>query len=84
MNVLARSKGIKVINLDSFQGIHDQFPWPEDIYRPLAGHRLEFCNFCDANKFPKEPRGHYFIEAHQAYAQFANKKINKSGVRFND
>ncbi len=84
LNAIARSKSIKVINLDSFQGIHHQFPWPEDIYRPLPGHRLEFCNFCDTKEFPKEPRGHYFREAHQEYARFVKRKIDKTGVRFND
>jgi len=82
LNTMAKCQGIPVINLDSFQGIHHQFPWPKDIFRPLPGHRLEFCNYCDAKEFPKEPRGHYFRAAHKDYAQFIKRKLDKAGAKF--
>ena len=78
LNTLAASQGTRVINLDSFQGAH-KFPWPTEIYRPCEGHRNEFVNFCNYRKFPTEPRGHYFREAHQAYAEYIKAKIDLLG-----
>ena len=79
LNSLAKSKDTRVINLESFAGIHYQFPWPTDIHRPCDGHRNEFCNFCDYRKFPTEPRGHYFFAAHKAYAEYILGRINQLG-----
>ena len=79
LNSLAKSKGTRVINLDSFAGIHHQFLWPHDIYRPCDGHKNEFCNFCDLRKFPTEPRGHYFFAAHKSYAEYILAKIDDLG-----
>jgi len=79
LNSLAKSKVTRVINLDSFSGIHHQFPWPKDIYLPCAGYKNEFCNFCDHKKFPTEPRGHYFYSAHRMYAEYILAKIDQLG-----
>ena len=80
LNAIARSKGIKVINLDSFQGIYHQFSWPEEIYFPGDSHRDEFCNWCESKKFPTESRGHFFQPAHQKYAEHVFEKIKNKGA----
>jgi len=79
LNSLAKSKNTRVINLESFAGIHHEFPWPTDIYRPCDGYKNEFCNFCDFKEFPTEPRGHYFYSAHRAYAEYVLGKIDQLG-----
>ena len=70
LNYLAHSRGIKLINIDSFQGIHsDTFTWPRDMFRPADQHEDEFCNFSIDRSYPHEPGGHFFRPAHLAYAE---------------
>lgn len=88
LNSLAKHKGIKVINLDSFQGQHVRrdrpFQWPEDVYRPLNGSRDEFVGYCVVNKFPSEPRGHFFRPAHLSYAEHIKHKLDHTKSPLND
>ena len=79
LNVLARSKGTKVINIDSFEGIHEKknkpFAYPKEIYRPYNGTINEFIGWCTQQKYPTEPRGHFFRPAHQAYADHVHQRL---------
>ena len=88
LNLLARSRGTKVINLDSFQGQHERrdysFRWPEEVYRPLNGPANEFISFCVKRNYPSEPRGHYFRPAHLAYAQYVKHKLDHTRSPLND
>ena len=88
LNLLARSRGTKVINLDSFQGQHERrdhsFRWPEEVYRPLNGPANEFISFCVKGNYPSEPRGHYFRPAHLAYAQYVKHKLDHTRSPLND
>ena len=68
LNYLAHSRGIKLINLDSFQAIWD-FDWPDSVYRPQKSAEDEFCNFSIDRNFPHEPDGHFFRPGHLAYAK---------------
>lgn len=69
LNSIAHSRGIKLINLDSFQAIWD-FDWPDSVYRPQKSVTDEFCSFAINNNFPHEPDGHFFRPAHLAYAEY--------------
>jgi len=69
LNSLAHSRGIKLINLDSFQAIWD-FNWPDFVYRPQKSVNDEFCSFAINNNFPHEPDGHFFRPAHLSYAEY--------------
>jgi len=88
LNLLARSRGSKVINLDSFQGQHerrgDSFRWPKEVYRPLNGPTNEFINFCIKRNYPSEPRGHYFRDAHLDYAKYIKHKLDNTRSPLND
>jgi hypothetical protein len=69
LNSIAHSRGIKLINLDSFEAIWD-FDWPDSVYRPQKSVNDEFCSFAINNNFPHEPDGHFFRPAHLAYAEY--------------
>jgi hypothetical protein len=88
LNSLAKHKGIKVINLDSFQGQHERrdrpFQWPAEVYRPLNGPLNEFVNYCKKRKFPCEPRGHFFRSAHLSYAEYIKHKLDNTRSPLND
>ena len=68
LNVYAQSRGTKVINIDSFDGIHEKrirsFAYPSTVYRPLNGPINEFIGYCTRHSYPAEPRGHFFRPAH--------------------
>ena len=69
LNVVAHSRGIRLINLDSFQAIWD-FAWPDVVHRPQKSFNDEFGNFCLDRNYPHEPGGHFFRPAHLAYAEY--------------
>ena len=79
LNMFAQSKGSKVINIDSFDGIHEKrirpFAYPNSIYRPYNGPINEFVGWCTRQGYPTEPRGHFFRPAHQAYANYLQQKV---------
>ncbi len=75
-NVLAvNSLGIKVINIDSFDGVYD-FPWPKNIYRPVSTIEEEFYPWSIAQGHRPEATGHFYRPAHQAYAEYLKKHIS--------
>ena len=88
LNSLAKHKGTKVINCDSFQGQHVRrdrpFQWPKEVYRPLNGSRDEFVGYCVVQGFPSEPRGHYFRPAHLSYAEHVKHKLENTRSPLND
>ena len=88
LNLLARARGTKVINLDSFQGQHERrgesFIWPKEVYRPVNGPANEFINYCTKRNYPSEPRGHYFRPAHLDYAQFIKHKLDHTRSPLNE
>lgn len=71
LNDMLTSAGIPAINLDSFDPVDDpaleNFFWPE---------KTNFMEFCNANKFPRTHYGHYFFEAHRAYAHKVLENIH--------
>ena len=75
LNCLTTSRGIRTINLDSFQGFNANpdfsswFPWPETVYRPFDVHEDEFVPFCLGKNYPHDPSGHFFRPAHEAYSK---------------
>ena len=88
LNVYAQSKGTKVINIDSFDGIHEKrirpFAYPTTVYRPLNGPMNEFIGYCTGKGYPAEPRGHFFRPAHLAYAQHIKHKLDNTRSPLND
>ena len=74
LNVYAQSKGSRVINIDSFDGIHEKrirpFAYPSTVYRPTNGPINEFIGYCTRKGYPTEPRGHFFRPAHLDYAEY--------------
>jgi len=78
LNMLAHHNGTKVINLESFGGFYPpEFSYPTGIFWPTDNMDDEFINFCTRNNFPKEPGGHYFRPAHQAYAEHIKQKVDQ-------
>jgi hypothetical protein len=76
LNCLTTSRGIRTVNLDSFQSFNsDKFTWPEIVYRPFDKHEDEFCNFCLDRDYPHEPNGHFFRPAHEAYSKHVYNHI---------
>ena len=73
LNSVAHSRGIKLINLDSYQGIWN-FNFPDTVYRPQQSVTDEFCTFANNRNFPTESGGHYFQPAHLAYAEYIYSK----------
>ena len=69
LNALAKQHGIEVLNFDSFQGIYD-FKWPGNVYRPVPNQAEEFCSWCFDKGFATEGTGHFFLDAHTAYAKY--------------
>lgn len=75
LNSIAKQKGIEVLNLDSFHGIYD-FIWPGDVYRPVDSQTDEFCTWCFNKGFHTEETGHFFLDAHTAYANYIKNSID--------
>jgi|688.fasta_scaffold00510_19 hypothetical protein len=61
LNALATQHGIRVININSFHPVEytDRVNWAIDT---------DFCAWCETNKYPHTDWGHYFLAAHQAFA----------------
>ena len=66
LNQLAQSKGIKVINIDSFWPVCD-FDWPSNIYRPVSDNLWDWAL---ERKFAKTPNGHFDFDVHKAFASW--------------
>ena len=66
LNALAQSRGLKVINIDSFWPVSD-FKWPSMVRWPIA---IDFISWCLENKFTHTDWGHFFKPAHQGFADF--------------
>lgn len=71
-NQLAQDRGIRIINIDSFQAVID-FVWPNSIFRPVGN--TDFCNFAMDHKFARAPGGHFLRPAHRAYARYVHEHI---------
>lgn len=71
LNALAELRGIKVINIESFDAIR-QPVWPKNVYWATA---QDFIGYCDVRNYACSDMKHYFLEAHQSYADFVLKSI---------
>lgn len=69
LNALGEQSGVEVLNFDSFQGIYD-FDWPATVHRPVPTPEQEFCTWSFAQGFKTESTGHFFLDAHSAYAKY--------------
>lgn len=68
LNALAKHHGIKVININSFHPIDhtDEINWAIDT---------DFCAWCSNAGYPRTDWGHYFLAAHQAFANLVVKTL---------
>lgn len=70
LNTMAEIRGIKVINIDSFNRIpesHNQFYWPVKDN--------DFLKWARHNNYPHTKVLHFFKPAHQAFAELVVKSI---------
>ena len=67
LNSSAQQLNIPVINIESFSGV-DGYQYPVWINRPIGD--IEFCNWCVDHGFKSTPWGHFFSDAHRAFADF--------------
>ena len=72
INMLAQSRQIPVLNIDSFWPITN-FEWPSSIKWPVPNNN--FMTFCHEQNFPRTDWGHYFRPAHQAFADYILKNL---------
>ena len=72
LNMLAQSQHIPVVNVDSFWPILD-YTWPSSIHWPVA--TKDFMTFCSEQKFPRTDWGHFFLPAHDAFADYILENI---------
>ena len=72
LNMLAQVKQVPVINIDSFWPILD-YAWPPSINWPVANK--DFMTFCREQNFPRTDWGHFFLPAHQAFADYIFKNM---------
>lgn len=73
LNLLAKSKGIPVINIDSFWPVFD-FNFPETVYRPIEQN---FWDWALVNNFDKTDNGHFGLDAHNEFAKIIIDSIIK-------
>lgn len=61
LNALAQHHSITVINVNSFHPVEhtDKIRWATDV---------DFCAWCERAGYPHTAWGHYFLAAHQAFA----------------
>lgn len=71
LNSLAELRRIKVINIDSFDTIR-QPVWPKNVHWATS---QDFIDYCDIRNYPCTDMKHYFLEAHQSFADFVLKAI---------
>jgi hypothetical protein len=72
LNMLAQSKHIPVINIDSFWPITNH-TWPSSMKWPVLDK--DFMTFCQQQNFPRTDWGHFFLPAHSAFADYVLKNI---------
>jgi len=72
LNMSAQSQHIPVVNVDSFWPILD-YTWPSSIHWPVA--TKDFMTFCSEQKFPRTDWGHFFLPAHDAFADYILENI---------
>jgi hypothetical protein len=65
LNMLAQSRHIPVINIDSFWPVLEH-AWPMSLRWPVP--ETDFLKFCRERNFARTDWGHYFLPAHQAFA----------------
>ena len=71
LNALARTRKLKIINIDSFWPITN-VKWGADMYWPVAD---TFHNWSMDRDFARTPWGHYFEDAHRAFAEHVVRAI---------
>jgi hypothetical protein len=72
LNMLAQSKHIPVINIESFWPITNH-TWPSSMKWPVLDK--DFMTFCQQQNFPRTDWGHFFLPAHSAFADYVLKNI---------
>ena len=72
LNMLAQSRHIPVINIDSFWPILD-YTWPSSMNWPVG--TKDFMKFCQEHNFTRTEWGHFFLPAHIAFADYIFKNI---------
>jgi hypothetical protein len=72
LNMLAQSRHIPVINIDSFWPVSDH-EWPASIHWPVP--ETDFIKFCRERNFAQTDWRHYFLPAHQAFANYVLKNL---------
>ena len=75
LNMLAQSKNIRVINIDSFQPVDwpERIHWPDTIEWPVTD--TTFCEWAIVQKFLHNENGHFDRDAHSAFADYVLKNI---------
>ena len=73
LNMLAQSKNIRVINIDSFQPVDwpERVQWPSNMEWPVPD--TTFCDWAIAQKFFHTDNGHFGRDAHSAFADYVLK-----------
>jgi hypothetical protein len=76
LNAVCWSRGIQVINIDSFWPI-DFFPeidftWPNSVYWPVD---TDFMAWCQQHNFAHTEKVHFFKPAHDSYAEHVLQNI---------
>jgi len=74
LNALAQARGIKVINIHSFNAVEcESFEWPIGLE--------DFCNWCKDRDFAHTNGGHYFKDAHAQFARYVLDLCSGPSVR---
>ena len=71
LNFLAESKGIRVINVDSFYPISD-FQWPVNVFWPTSEN---FWEWASKNNFKQTKNNHFDFDAHEEFAKLILQSI---------
>ena len=74
LNALSQSRGIRVINIDTFNPV-DNFKWPDNVVWPVLD--TTFCAWCQQAKFTTTDCGHYFKSAHKAFADYVLQHVHQ-------
>jgi len=69
LNAIAQQQGVRVINIDSFWPVSD---FKRYGYWPV---RQDFSAWCTYRKYSKTDQGHFFDDAHQAFANYVLEHI---------
>ena len=76
LNSLAKTKRLKVINIDSFWPITN-VKWENSTYWPVSD---SFHNWAMDRNFARTEWGHYFEDAHQAFAEHVIRAIGDTDL----